>query len=667
MFTAGPSGGRGDHVLVGSEPGQLKIDLQLDRKAAENQSVDPRPQRLRRRLVRGRWLLGVAPVTIGLAIAAAALAAACTWQANDASRSSEETARELALSRAYQDIDDAAGREYDSLLRCLSAGRGSGTTSAPNIQRDRFIKARAEMHEAVDRVNALGTVDDRALATTVLVEDRQFSQNARTVFVAVQAGQMTWARELTTRITGPKVDTLISLVSDAAAKHQRRSEESITRLTARSRLAAIAIPTSFGLALLLLGACWVILLQLNKAVRSQASELLADKQLLSTVIESSPYFVYWKDAEGHYLGGNHAFEQLRGSTGASDADDVRPDSESAPLIRQLSEIEQQVQAASVAVMDQQAMVPSPDGEERRLLFSVLPRQGPDGPEGVIGVGVDVTRLTALERQLATASRLESVGRLAAGLAHEINTPVQVLSSNTEFVADATNEILAGLKEMHDLCSDEQANATSVRDVIEGLDVDFLQGEIPKALSDTQEVLERVAGIVRAMSDFAGGGQGFGACRLNQAVQAVVEISRHEWSPVADLTLTLDPALDTVICHEGEIKESLLAILINAAEAMAEKRERDPAAPAGTIEVRTEALPDGARITVRDGGTGMDDAVRQRIFDPFFTTKVVGKGMGQGLNFAYRAIVTRHGGSIDVTSLPGDGTTFTIELPSAPPS
>jgi signal transduction histidine kinase len=692
------------------------------------------------RLARGRVLHSLAPLTVGLAVTATAMAGACTWQARDASRSSRETAREMALSQAYQDINSAANREYSAQLRYLSTDRGPAAAGMGSTQIARFAQAQSDLRTAVERVKSLGTVEDKTLATFVLMEDRQYSQNARTVFADVEAGRIAEAQHLATTITGPRVDILISRVASAAATRDRRSKESMARLTERSRLAAIAIPSSFGLALLLLGGCWVILLQLNKAVRYQASALLAEKQLLSTVIESSPYFVYWKDTDGRYLGANRAFERLRrtfgqlrtaaatedpavtedrsrtdpltygsAARGADESDarpmtDARVPGQQAPehlstrastagtapvaigtdlqdrgsgtqavteagnggLIQRLIELERHVQAAGVAAMDQQATVRSPDGEERRLLFSVLPRPGPHRPEGVIGVGVDVTRLTDLERQLATASRLESVGRLAAGLAHEINTPVQVLSANTQFVTETTEEILANLRAMHLLSSDQEFDAASMRALIEGLDMDFLQSEIPKAMSDTRDCLQRVTDLVRAMKDFAHGGEGLGPCQLNEAVQSVVEISRHEWSAVADLHLSLDPSLETVICHEGEVKESLLAMIVNASQAVADKREKLPGMPRGVIEVATQATPGAVRVVVGDNGIGMDDDVRRKVFDPFFTTRTVGKGSGQGLNFAYRAIVIHHGGSIDVTSVPGEGSAFTITLPTRTP-
>jgi PAS domain-containing protein len=312
-----------------------------------NPSSRDSPPRGGGRWVRGRVLRSVAPLTIGLAVTATVMAGVCTWQAWDASRSSRDAAKEMALSQAYQDINSAANREYSAQLRYLNSDHNSTAAGARSTQIERFAQAQSDLRAAVAQVNSLGTVDDKALATFVLMEDRQYSQNAQTVFAAVKAGQVAEAQHLATTITGPRVDALISLVGSAAASHAQQHKESMDRLTAGSRLAAIAIPASFGLALLLLGGCWVILLWLNKAVRYQASALLAEKQLLTTVIESSPYFVYWKDPDGHYLGANRAFEELRGAPEPPDADAL-PGAENQTLLRRLSELEQQVLAEAVA-------------------------------------------------------------------------------------------------------------------------------------------------------------------------------------------------------------------------------------------------------------------------------------------------------------------------------
>jgi signal transduction histidine kinase len=146
----------------------------------------------------------------------------------------------------------------------------------------------------------------------------------------------------------------------------------------------------------------------------------------------------------------------------------------------------------------------------------------------------------------------------------------------------------------------------------------------------------------------------------------VQVSRNEWKYVAELELSLDPRIGQVPCYEGELKQALLNMVVNAAHAVQERRTADPSAPAGLIGVRTELVGQEVVITVQDNGIGMDDATRARIFDPFFTTKDVGHGTGQGLSTAHATVVQKHGGRIEVTSAPGVGTTFTVALPLAAP-
>src|SRR5689334_16250862 len=169
----------------------------------------------RHRWARGRLLQGLAPLTVGLAITATVMAGACTWQAREASRSSVEAAKEMALSQAYQDINSAANREYSAQLRHLSGDHRSDAVASDQIAQ--FARAQIDLRAAVQRVDTLGSVDDKVLAAYVRVEDRQYGQNARTVFAAVEAGQIAEARHLATTITGPRVDKLISVVASAAA------------------------------------------------------------------------------------------------------------------------------------------------------------------------------------------------------------------------------------------------------------------------------------------------------------------------------------------------------------------------------------------------------------------------------------------------------------------
>jgi signal transduction histidine kinase len=287
---------------------------------------------------------------------------------------------------------------------------------------------------------------------------------------------------------------------------------------------------------------------------------------------------------------------------------------------------------------------------------VMPHVGPGGElEGCIGVGTDVTHVSELERRLAQANRLESIGQLAAGIAHEINTPVQFISDNTRFLTDAFAEILPALRAM---ASHETAAA-----VLGALDLEFIGDEVPSALEQSLEGLQRVTRIVHAMKDFSHPGDGRADVDVNRAIDSTVQVARSEWKYVAEVDLDLDDTVGMVSCYEGEFKQVVLNIVINAAQALTEQRERGERDDLGRISIRTRRTEDHVRIEIADDGPGMPAAVQARIFDPFFTTKPVGRGTGQGLSMARSVIVQKHGGSIDVKTAPGAGATFVIRLPT----
>jgi signal transduction histidine kinase len=328
-------------------------------------------------------------------------------------------------------------------------------------------------------------------------------------------------------------------------------------------------------------------------------------------------------------------------------------------------------------VDQSVNVTGPDGQTQMLMLSVLPRHADDAtPGGVIGVGADVTRVTALERQLAQATRLESIGQLAAGLAHEINTPVQYVSDNALFLADSFTDVLEALRSIANVArgaeQDPRADApvptvedlrARLRLLVDGLDLDFLGTEIPSALEQTLEGVGRVAEIVRAMKEFSHPGQGRTDTDLNRAVESTVQVSRNEWKYVAEMDLDLPADVGLVPCYEGELKQVILNLVVNAAHAIAEQQERAANRSQGRIGISTRRVGETIQIAISDSGTGMDEATRMRIFDPFFTTKEVGKGTGQGLAMAHSCVVGKHGGSIEVDSTVGVGTTFRLILPA----
>lgn len=418
-----------------------------------------------------------------------------------------------------------------------------------------------------------------------------------------------------------------------------------------------------------------------RRLRALAEQVVEEKSLLTGVISGIPHLVYWKDEQRRYQGCNEAFLATRGLLAGSVIGRTEEEVQRAgghdhgdELGTLLLELEAEVRAGGGAVGGRKVTVTGPEGAPQSLLLGVQPHPRTGGVEGgVIGVAADVSEVARLERQLAQANRLESIGQLAAGIAHEINTPVQYVTDNTRFISESLEPVLDGLRELRATAPQQGAGLTpQLQAVLEGMDVEFLSAEVPDALQQSLEGLARVAAIVRAMKDFAHPGQERTRCDLNRAVESTVEVSRAEWTHVARLTLDLDPQLGHIPCHEGEIKQALLNVIVNAAQAVVERRARGarpgPAAVAalGEIRVSTRREGDLVRIAVSDDGPGMDEATARRVFDPFFTTKPIGTGTGQGLSITHTIIVTNHGGDIAVASTPGRGTTFTLTLPAGAP-
>jgi two-component system NtrC family sensor kinase len=401
-----------------------------------------------------------------------------------------------------------------------------------------------------------------------------------------------------------------------------------------------------------------------------ADELSTEKAVLTGVISAIPHLTYWKDNAGRYHGHNEAFLAMRGVPRGTDligrTDDELGSQDD--FSRTLVEIEYQVMTTGQAVIDQRVVIPRSHGDTRTVLMSVLPQPDATGQtSGLIGVGADVTRISELERQLNQTNRLESIGQLAAGISHEINTPIQFVSDNTRFVAQSFAQMLLLVRLASQLCTqptgDEAAQTvTRLREVLEDIDVEFLLEEIPGALTESLEGLDRVAQIVRAMKDFSHPGQGRHATDINRAIENTAQVARNEWKYHAVLDLRLGTDVGLVPCYEGELKQVILNLIVNAAHAI-EAKGAHADGGLGHIEIRTARFDDHVEIAVADDGTGMDEATKQHIFDPFFTTKEVGKGTGQGLSMAYASIVQKHGGAIQVESAPGSGTKFVIILPA----
>lgn len=271
----------------------------------------------------------------------------------------------------------------------------------------------------------------------------------------------------------------------------------------------------------------------------------------------------------------------------------------------------------------------------------------------------------MEVRLRQAQKLESIGQLAAGVAHEINTPTQFVGDNIHFLGESVKELLslaekaeAALAEV----STEDGPWINLRESLEAADLEYLREEIPASLAQATEGVQRIAEIVKAMKEFSHPGtKDRKLANLNDALTKAATVARNEWKYHAEVEFDLDPDLAPVLCLPGEINQVFLNIIVNAAHAVkdvveAKQRER------GLIRIATRQSEDGVEIRVTDNGTGIPPDVVDRIFDPFFTTKEVGKGTGQGLAIAYDTVVTKHQGKLYCETAPGGGTTFVIRLP-----
>ena len=294
--------------------------------------------------------------------------------------------------------------------------------------------------------------------------------------------------------------------------------------------------------------------------------------------------------------------------------------------------------------------------------------------GVLIVGRDVTERVALEHgrerlelDRRVSQRLEAVGQLSAGIAHEINTPLQFVGDSVTFLKEAVDELL-GLTTQYretlytDAAIPVEQRRMTMRQAEERADLEYLCERIPAAFARTSGGIERVRSIVQAMKRFSHAATNEVApADLNEALETTLAVCRNEYKYVATVIVELGQ-VPAVTCNIGELNQVFLNLIINAAQAIAEQMS-------GTTlqgEIKVSTRLDGPHVVVEigDNGPGIPPELHDRIYEPFFTTKEVGKGTGQGLALA-RATIERHSGTLECASELGEGTTFTIRLPLTP--
>ncbi|QGY38659.1 PAS domain S-box protein [Pseudodesulfovibrio cashew] len=290
--------------------------------------------------------------------------------------------------------------------------------------------------------------------------------------------------------------------------------------------------------------------------------------------------------------------------------------------------------------------------------------------GYVSVSRDISDQLVVEAQLRQSQKLESIGELAAGIAHEINTPTQYVTSNLQFLEEAfityanmlegARAFLEKLKSKEYDCVDDVLRR-AVSDVLDDKELEYLSEDVPNALTESAEGLKRITNIVQSVKQLAHPGEVRKSFHdLNTIVRDAATVSTNEWKYMADVVYELDESMPRINCLKGEIGQVVLNLIVNGAHAIdaARKAPEDR----GTITLKTYEDEGYAVLEVSDTGTGIPKEIVGKIFDPFFTTKEVGKGTGQGLAITYNAIVNMHQGKVDVVTQEGKGSTFIVKLP-----
>lgn len=277
------------------------------------------------------------------------------------------------------------------------------------------------------------------------------------------------------------------------------------------------------------------------------------------------------------------------------------------------------------------------------------------------------RLEEINRNFLS-QKLQSIGQLAAGISHELNTPLQYINSNLEFLANSYQSVILFLQSIKEIVEHDNNLTTQelkqiIKNNITETDLEYFLSEIPSAISQSQEGIEKLNKIVKTIRDFSQVGiKEKSFTNINKCIEDTLLIARNEWKNVADVRLNLHSELPLVYCRTDEINQVLLHLLLNAVDAVKEKMLIDDKYKFGIIEIATCFDNNGITIQIRDNGIGIQEKNLDKIFDPFFTTKPPGKGTGQGLAIAHDVICHKHGGDIFVSSNYLKGTEFIIKLP-----
>lgn len=312
---------------------------------------------------------------------------------------------------------------------------------------------------------------------------------------------------------------------------------------------------------------------------------------------------------------------------------------------------------------------SKDGRRHIQEATIGPVRNEEGQiMSYVCVARDITQQLLIEAQLRQAQKLESIGELAAGIAHEINTPTQYVTTNIKFLEDSFAEIIKTISSMNSLRKLIHDNTpidklvTAADTIINNDELNYLKEDIPNAIRESEEGLRRITEIVNSVKQLSHPGETQKSFHnLNNIINDAITVCTNEWKYVANIERDLAPDLPEIYCLRGEVGQVVLNLIINSAHAIEEKKSQQTKEK-GTITVRSYVNDNFVTMEIVDTGSGMPQNIIERAFDPFFTTKQVGKGTGQGLAIAHNVIVNIHKGFIFIDSTEEVGTTVTVQLP-----
>ncbi len=293
-------------------------------------------------------------------------------------------------------------------------------------------------------------------------------------------------------------------------------------------------------------------------------------------------------------------------------------------------------------------------------FPALLRVNPmliDGETFFSGVIDDISETKTLQIQLDQAQKMEAIGQLASGVAHEINTPVQFIGDNLSALADNIRDIVAyqaAVTELADPQFQQQLSALT-----EQYDLDFILDDSPKAINQALDGVKRVAEIIKAMKTFSHVEASLSkqTINLHEALNSALTITRNSYKYTASVETDFAKDIGNISCYANELNQVFLNLIVNAVHAIEEKQ-----AGLGLIRIVTRKLGDMVEILIQDNGAGIPKDIQEKVFNLFFTTKEVGKGTGQGLSLSHTIVVEKHRGKLFFESSAGVGTTFHIQLP-----